>query len=36
MSRYRVWYGARADYVAWLTAAEVAELRRQGFYVIPV
>lgn len=36
MSRYRVWDGFHTDYTAWLTAAEVVELRRRGFYVIPV
>ena len=36
MSRYRVWDGFHLDYVAWLTATEVVELRRRGFYVIPV
>ncbi len=34
--KYRVWDGHSTEYIAWLTDAEVAELRRQGYYVIPV
>jgi len=33
MKRYRVWDGKSTEYTAWLTDAEVAELRRQGYYV---
>lgn len=35
-SQYRVWDGFRIEYIAWLTDSEAVELRRQGFYVIPV
>lgn len=34
--RYRVWDGHQVDYTAWLTDSEVFELRRQGYYVIPL
>lgn len=33
--KYRVWDGCRTEYLAWLTDSEAANLRRQGFYVIP-
>lgn len=35
-NKYRVWDGHDTEYIAWLTNAEVSELRRQGYYVIPV
>lgn len=34
--KYRIWDGHRVDYTAWLTDSEATELRRQGYYVIPV
>ncbi len=35
--KYRVWDGfGKVDYIAFLTDSEVAELRRRGFYVIPL
>lgn len=33
--KYRVWDGHDTEYIAWLTEAEAADLRRRGYYVIP-
>lgn len=36
MKRYRVWDGVHAEYVGLLSDAQVVDLRRRGYYVIPV
>lgn len=33
--KYRVWDGHDTEYIAYLTDAEVAALRRHGYYVYP-
>lgn len=35
-AQYRVWDGRATEYAAWLTEAEVIELRRQGYYVTQI